>query len=160
MYDYIAHWQAQQAEAVCQKLLWSHQVNCLCLCVMPFILPACSVRTHSCVIKREGKTEPDCVGCSMFGLFHHTRMTAASRNVDEQEEERGPSPQPVWCPPTVQRHAREVRCRLQILIVEPEQHKACSRILNCLEERSDAESQEHNKNVIYVFIMDWGEQWR
>lgn len=69
MYDYIAHWQAQQAEAVCQKLLWSHQVNCLCLCVMPFILPACSVRTHSCVIKREGKTEAACVRCSMFGLL-------------------------------------------------------------------------------------------
>lgn len=86
--------------------------------------------------------------------YHHTRMTEASRNVNELEEERGLSPQPVWCPPTVQRHAREVCCRLQILILEPEHHEASSRILSCSEERSDAESQEHNKKGIYVFIMD------
>lgn len=76
-------------------------------------------------------------------------MSEASSNVDELEAERGL----VRCPPIVQRHACEVCCRLQILILEPE-HEACSRILNCLEERSDAESQEHNQNVIYVFIMD------
>lgn len=81
MYDYIAHWQAQQAEAVCQKRRSScceaiKSTVCLCLSgAFFFPLSAHSARTHSCVIKRKLKTERDCVGCCVFGLCHLAVMS-------------------------------------------------------------------------------------